>query len=197
MATVSQFSDSLKTTAKEVLDLWWWWIVKGILAIIFGIAAWAWPELTLATLIWLLGAYIVADGIMDIIGFFTFGDLTWGRRVLVGLWGVLQVIGGIVIWFAPDIGVLTLMVIVGIWLLATGIFLVVSAFTSDGHLMSPWLQGLLGIVGAIVGIYLIIEPGDGALASVWVLGVCAIVYGIGQILGGWQMRMLRNQYFPS
>ncbi len=197
MATVDQFSETLTQTAREVLDLWWWWIVKGILAVVFGIAAWAWPELTLTTLIWLLGAYIVADGIMDVISLFTFRDLSWGRRILLGLWGVLQIVGGIVIWFAPGIGVLTLMVIVGIWLLATGIFLVVSAFTSDGHLMSPWLQGLLGVLGAITGVYLIIEPGSGAVASVWVLGVCAIVYGIGQIFAGWQMRGLRNQYFPS
>ena len=197
MATVDQFQQTLQTTAREVLDLWWWWIVKGVLAIVFGIAAWAWPELTLATLIWILGAYIVADGIMDIIGLFTFGNLSWGRRILLGIWGVVQIVAGITIWFAPGIGVLTLMVIVGIWLLATGIFMVVSAFTSDGHLMSPWLQGLLGVLGAGAGVYLIIEPGSGAVASVWVLGVSAIVYGIGQIFGGFQMRSLRNQYFSS
>lgn len=197
MATVDQFSENLRQTAKEVLDLWWWWIVKGILAVIFGIAAWAWPDLTLTTLIWLLGAYIVADGILDVLGFITFSDLTWGRRILLGLWGVLQIAGGIAIWFAPGLGVLTLMVVVGIWLLATGVFLIVSAFTSDGHLMSPWLQALLGILGAIAGVYLIIEPGAGALASVWVLGVAAIVYGIGQVFAGFQMRGLRNQLYPS
>ena len=197
MATVDQFSENLRQTAKEVLDLWWWWIVKGILAVIFGIAAWAWPDLTLTTLIWLLGAYIVADGILDVLGFITFSDLTWGRRILLGLWGVLQIAGGIAIWFAPGLGVLTLMVVVGIWLLATGVFLIVSAFTSDGHLMSPWLQALLGSLGAIAGVYLIIEPGAGALASVWVLGVAAIVYGIGQVFAGFQMRGLRNQLYPS
>lgn len=85
-----------------------------------------------------------------------------------------------------------MMVIIGVWALAVGIFLVVSALTSDGHLMNPWLQAALGVLGAIAGIYLVIEPGAGALASIWVLGVLAIVYGIGQILGGFQMRNARN-----
>lgn len=193
MASVNPLQETLSNTAREVLDLWWWWIVKGILAVVFGVAAWVWPELTLTTLIWILGAYIVADGIMDLIGVFTFKDLSWGRRILIALWGVAQIIGGIVIWFAPGIGALTLMVILGVWSLAVGIFLVVSAFTSDGHLMNPWIQAILGVLGAIVGIYLVIEPGKGALASVSVLGVLAIVYGIGQIFAGFQMRSLRSQ----
>jgi uncharacterized membrane protein HdeD (DUF308 family) len=174
--------------AREVLDLWWLWIVKGVLAILFGVAAWAWPDLTLATLIWILGAFIVADGIMDIAGMFTQDQLSWGRRMLLVVWGVVQVVGGIVLWAAPGIGVLTLLVIFGVWALATGIFLVVSAFTSDGHLMSPWMQALLGIALAVIGVYLVVEPGDGAVASVWVLGVVAIAHGIAQIMAGFQMR---------
>jgi uncharacterized membrane protein HdeD (DUF308 family) len=178
---------------QEVLKLWWLWIVKGILAVIFGVAAWAWPGLTLTTLIWLLGAFIVADGIMDIVGMFTQDQLSWGRRMLLAIWGVVQVIAGIVIWAAPDLGVLTLMVVFGVWALATGIFLVVSAFTSDGHLMNPWMQALLGIVLAVIGVYLVVEPGAGALASVWVLGVVAIAHGIAQIVAGFQMRRLNEE----
>lgn len=33
----------LAETAKELLDLWRLWLVRGALAIIFGIAAWACP----------------------------------------------------------------------------------------------------------------------------------------------------------
>jgi uncharacterized membrane protein HdeD (DUF308 family) len=176
-----------------VVSLWWWWVVKGILAVVFGIAAWVWPDLTLTTLIWILGAYIVADGVLDIVGMFTQHQLSWGRRTLLGIWGVAQIIAGVVLWAAPDIGVFTLMVIFGVWAMATGIFLVVSAFTSDGHLMSPWLQALIGIAGTIVGIYLVIEPGAGAVASVWVLGVIAIVYGVASIASGFWLRGMKGR----
>ena len=75
----------------------------------------------------------------------------------------------------------------------TGMFLLVGAFTSDGHLMSPWLQGIVGILGVLVGIYLVVEPGRGALATIWAIGVTAIAYGIFLIIAAFKIRSLRNQ----
>lgn len=152
----------LAETAKEVLDLWWLWLVRGALAILVGIVAWAWPGLTLTTLIWLVGAYIVVDGVLSVIGFFRHGDLSWGRRFLLLFWGSVQVIAGVILWFAPGVGVVTMMLIFGIWAMLTGMFLVVSAFTRDGHLMSPWIQGIIGILGIVVGMYLVVHPGAGS-----------------------------------
>lgn len=189
----SQMAD----TAKEVLDLWWLWLVRGALAILFGIVAWVWPGLTVATLIWLLGAYIVIDGVIDIIGFFRHGNLSWSRRILMLVWGVVQVIAGIALWVAPGVGAVTLMVIFGIWAMLTGMFLLVSAFTKDGHLMSPWLQAIIGILGVLVGIYLVIEPGKGALATIWAIGVTAIVYGIFLVIAAFRIRSMRNQFVDN
>jgi uncharacterized membrane protein HdeD (DUF308 family) len=187
----------LAETSKEVLDLWWLWLVRGVLAILFGIAAWAWPGLTLTTLIWLIGAYIIVDGVMSIIGFFRHGDLSWGRRILLLLWGVVQVIAGIVIWIAPGLGVITMMVIFGVWAMLTGMFLLVGAFTKDGHLMSPWVQALIGILGVLVGIYLVVEPGRGALSTIWAIGVIAIAYGIMLVIAAFRIRSLRNSFVSN
>jgi uncharacterized membrane protein HdeD (DUF308 family) len=187
----------LAETSKEVLDLWWLWLVRGLLAILFGIAAWAWPGLTLTTLIWLIGAYIIVDGVISVFGFFRHGDLSWGRRILLLLWGVVQVIAGIVIWVAPGLGVITMMVIFGVWVMLTGMFLLVGAFTKDGHLMSPWVQALIGILGVLVGIYLVIEPGRGALATIWVIGVIAIAYGIMLVIAAFRIRSLRNAFVSN
>lgn len=187
-------TQQLAETAKEVLDLWWLWLVRGLLAIGFGIVAWVWPDLTLVTLIWLVGAYILIDGVFSIIGFFRHTRLAWGRRVLLLLWGVAQVIAGVVIWFAPDLGVVTMMVVFGVWAMLTGMFLLVGAFTKDTHLMSPWIQAITGILGVLVGIYLVIEPGRGALATIWAIGVIAIVYGIFLLIAAFRIRTLRNDF---
>jgi uncharacterized membrane protein HdeD (DUF308 family) len=178
----------LADVSEEVRSISWLWILKGILAIAFGIAAWVWPDLTLNTLVWLFGAYLVVDGIFEFVGIFTLSALSWGRRILMGIWGVAEIAAGIIIWASPDLGVITLMVAFGIWAMITGTFLLVSAVTSDGNMMSPWLQALIGIAGIIVGIYLVVEPGDGAVATVWALGVTAIVYGVLSIVGGIQLR---------
>src|SRR5215204_2282338 len=105
----------------------------------------------------------------------------------------MEVFAGIVLWLAPGLGAVTMMVIFGVWAMLTGMFLLVSAFTSDGHLMSPWLQGLVGILGVLVGIYLVIEPGRGALATIWAIGVISIVYGSFLIVAAFRIRSLRTQ----
>lgn len=190
-------TQQLAETSKEVLDLWWLWLVRGVLAILFGILAWAWPGLTLTTLIWLIGAYIIVDGVIDIVGFFRHGDLSWGRRILLLLWGIVEIIAGLVIWAAPGLGAVTLMIVFGIWAMLTGMFLLVGAFTKDGHLMSPWIQAIIGILGILVGIYLVVEPGRGALATLWAIGTTAIIYGIFLILASFKIRSARNAYVKN
>ncbi len=184
-------------TAQEVLDLWWLWLVRGALAILFGIAAWIWPGLTLTSLIWILGAYLAIDGFVSIIGFFRHGELSWGRRSLLLFWGMAEIVAGIALWFAPEVGVVTLMVIFGVWAMLTGMFLLVGAFTSDGHLMSPWLQGIVGILGVVVGTFLVIEPGRGALATIWAIGATAIVYGGFLVVAAFRVRALRDTVAQS
>ena len=55
---------------------WWAFVVRGIFAILFGILAYAWPGITLATLIIFFGAYVLIDGILLVIK--TIGN--WGER---------------------------------------------------------------------------------------------------------------------
>jgi uncharacterized membrane protein HdeD (DUF308 family) len=86
------------------------------------------------------------------------------------------------------------MVIFGVWAMLTGMFLLVGAFTRDGHLMSPWIQALVGILGVLVGIYLVVEPGRGALATIWAIGATAIVYGAFLIVAAFRIRSLRNDF---
>jgi uncharacterized membrane protein HdeD (DUF308 family) len=45
----------------------------------------------------------------------------------------------------------------------------------------------------LVGIYLVIEPGRGALVTTWAIGVTAIAYGIFLIVAAFKIRLLRNQ----
>ncbi len=50
---------------------WWVMLLRGVLAIVFGIIAIVWPDLTLLGLIWLFGAYAIGDGAVEIWSSFT------------------------------------------------------------------------------------------------------------------------------
>ncbi|HZE68330.1 MAG TPA: DUF308 domain-containing protein, partial [Pyrinomonadaceae bacterium] len=45
---------------------WWAMALRGIAAIVFGIAAFIWPHITLAALVFLWGAYAIIDGVVAI-----------------------------------------------------------------------------------------------------------------------------------
>ena len=66
---------------------WWVLALRGVLAIIFGILAFVWPEITLLTLIYLFGAYVLVDGIFAVIsGISSYGsNERWWAALLEGI----------------------------------------------------------------------------------------------------------------
>ena len=56
---------------RDILVRNWWAIaLRGLFAVLFGIAAFVWPGLTLAVLVILWGAYALADGIFNLVAAF-------------------------------------------------------------------------------------------------------------------------------
>lgn len=60
--------------------------LRGLVAILFGILAFAWPGLTLAFLVFLYGAYALVDGVLDLVAFVrTSHDHRWGLLLAASL----------------------------------------------------------------------------------------------------------------
>ena len=87
----------------EILSRNWWLIaLRGVAAIIFGIVAWAWPGITLASLIIVFGAYVLVDGVFSIGSVLATRDRpsNWPWLLLQGVLGIVVGVGAIV-WPRP------------------------------------------------------------------------------------------------
>src|ERR1700752_775067 len=108
----------------ELARHWWLMRLRGLVAIIFGILAFAWPGLTLAVLVILFGAYAIVDGVLGLISAFR-GDTH--HRVLLALEGVVSVLAGIVAFVWPVITAFVLLYIIAFWAIVTSVIEIIAA----------------------------------------------------------------------
>ena len=80
---------------------WWLLLLRGIAAIIFGLLAFAWPGLTLLTLILFYGAFALVDGVLAIIAAITGGAP--GSRWWLAVVGLLGIAAGLVTFLTPGL----------------------------------------------------------------------------------------------
>ncbi len=155
--------------------------LRGVTAITFGIVAIAWPDITLAALLIVFGAYLFVDSVAAIAMGIT-GEGSMPRWVLLlnGLAGVI--IAGVTL-FAPGVTALTLLYMIAIWALFTGSLMIGGAVSGDTFGRPAWLMAAEGIISVVFGVALIAWPGDGMLALVWALGLYAIFAGVTMLFG--------------
>ncbi|MGY5884773.1 HdeD family acid-resistance protein [Modestobacter lacusdianchii] len=162
-------------------------VLRGVIALVFGLLALLWPEATVLVLALLFGAYAAVDGFgMIASGLGRDGDQ--GRRWLYVLGGIVGIAAGVtaVVW--PQLTALALVVLAGAWAVVTGVLEIVAAIRLRRELTGEWLIGLLGTISLIAGVIILLRPDVGAVALATVLGVYAIVAGVVLLLAAWRLR---------
>jgi uncharacterized membrane protein HdeD (DUF308 family) len=167
---------------------WWLLALRGTAAVVFGIAAFTWPGLTLELLILLFAAYALVDGIFALVTAVRRGIRagSWGWHLLQGVTGV---IAGLVALLAPAVAALSLVLIIGIWAIITGIAEIALTIRLRHRLKAEWLWALAGVASIIFGVALVLFPAAGALALVGVIALYAVVVGFLLILLGLSLRV--------
>jgi len=156
---------------------WWVLLIRGILAIVFGVLAFLWPGLALGSLILLFGAYAFLDGVASIVIGLT-GRGSQDNRLWLMLGGVFGVLVGVLTFVWPGITLLTLIYFIAAWAIVTGAFTIVAAVQLRKEIDNEWLLIIGGALSILVGLYMAAFPGDGALALIWLIAAYAIVFGI-------------------
>jgi len=155
---------------------WWLLLLRGIAAIVFGVLAFAWPGLTLLTLILFYGAFALVDGVLAIVAAVTGGAPAprWWLAI-VGLFGVAA---GLLTFLMPGLSALVLLFFIAGWAIATGMLQIVGAIQLRKEIDNEWLLIFGGAVSVLFGIGMMLAPGAGALALVWVIGIYAVITGV-------------------
>jgi uncharacterized membrane protein HdeD (DUF308 family) len=170
---------------------WWLLAIRGAAAILFGIGAFLWPGITLAVLVLLFGAYSLVDGIFAVIAGIAARkeQERWWMMVLEGLAGIII---GVITFVYPGVTALVLLYLIAAWSIITGVFEIAAAIRLRQEIEGEWLLILAGILSIIFGVLLVVLPGPGALALIWLIGSYAIVFGILLLVLAFRLRSLRD-----
>jgi uncharacterized membrane protein HdeD (DUF308 family) len=166
---------------------WWLLVIRGLVAVLFGLAAIVWPGLTLLVLVILFGAYALVDGVVAVI-------VALQERSIFRRWWVLLVEGlvgvaiGVITFFWPAITALVLLYLIAVWAIVTGIFELAAAFSGRVPVAAEWTLALAGILSVLLGVLLAVQPRAGLLSLVWLIGAYAIVFGVLLIIRAFQFR---------
>jgi uncharacterized membrane protein HdeD (DUF308 family) len=178
----------LRTAVAIEMARWWWaFIIRGVLAIAFGVMAFALPGLTIDVLILLFGAWMFVDGVFNIVAVFQNRDRerSWWLGILEGVAGILA---GLVALALPDVAAGALLLLISAWAIVTGVFEIVAAVRLREQISGEVWLALAGVASIAFGLLLFLFPVTGALTILWLIGGYAIVFGVVLILLGWRLR---------
>ena len=170
---------------------WWLFLIRGGLAIAFGVLAWARPDITVAALILMFGVYAIADGILEIwISISKRKSLEHWVLLLIG--GLLTLAIGVMTFVVPGITGLVLLLYIAIWAIVTGVLRVVMGIRIRKEVKGEWILILGGVAGILFGGILMAQPAAGALAMIWVIGSYSIFFGILFVILAFQLRGVKK-----
>lgn len=185
-------TDSPKTEAMNdiLANNWWAVALRGVVAILFGIAAFATPLVTMLSLVVVFAAFSFVDGVFGII-MSVRGARKGERWVWLLLSGILGIVASAVAMLWPGITVLAFVILVAAWALVSGTFMLISAFRLKIDHGRVWLV-IGGIASIVFGILLVISPFIGALVLTFWTGAHALVLGATLLVLAYKLRSHRT-----
>ncbi len=174
-----------------LVENWWTFLIRGVIAILFGLAAIIWPSLTVTILVFVFGAYVIVDGIFSIaVSIMTRkqNDQWWVGILL----GIAAIIIGIWAMLFPDLTAIGLVYFIGAWWLVSGILEIIFAIRVRKEIENEWFLILGGVISVIAGALFMLFPGSGAISLIWIIGLFAIFLGVMFVVLAFRLRGLRD-----
>ncbi|UGY08551.1 HdeD family acid-resistance protein [Phyllobacterium pellucidum] len=188
-------SDRESARNAMLADNWWVVALRGVLAIMFGVAAFIVPAATMLAFVLVFAAYSLVDGLFSIVLAVRGAreGERWGLLLSNGLFGIAI---GIAAAMLPGITVLAFVLMVAAWALVSGGLMLGAAFAlkiSHGR----WLLVFGAIASMIYGVLLLVSPLIGALVLTWWMGAHALIFGVTLLALAFRLRKHRGEHIPD
>jgi uncharacterized membrane protein HdeD (DUF308 family) len=170
-------------------------IWRGVLAIIVGIIALAWPGVTILALVILFAIYaFIAAGLQAARAFSSAKAGSVFGHLLLGL---VDLAAGVVALAWPGPTALVLVLIVGVWAIAAGLTEFFAAFASGEPAGTRVLFILGGLITVAFGVVLCARPGIGAVTLALLFGLFSLIAGIWMLVQGIELRRTGKTLDPA
>jgi uncharacterized membrane protein HdeD (DUF308 family) len=168
---------------------WWALALRGLLAILLALIAFALPGVFLVSLVLLFSAYLLVDGVFSIVAGLRAAQRheRWWPLALEGL---VDIIAGVVVFTLPAAATLWFVYLVSAWSILTGLFRITAAIRLRRQIRGEWLLILNGVLSVLFGVVIALSPLLGLVIVAWIIGMYALLFGILLVALGFRLRGL-------
>jgi uncharacterized membrane protein HdeD (DUF308 family) len=185
---VERLADDVLDGAETVTRNWWLPLLTGIAWTILSLIIFRFDSSSVTAVSVLFGVVAVASGANE---FFRSYLSSGGWRLGHVLLGVLCVAAGTIAFLQPWTTFVGLAAVVGFFLIFNGTFDLIQAFGNGRDVQGSWLLGLSGLVELLLGFWAAGSWGVSAVVLVAWVGASALIRGITEIAGAFQLREVR------
>lgn len=147
-------------------------LVRGLMAVVFGIIAFSVPNFTLSILIYFIGVFFMLDGVIALL----LGASS--RSIEFLLEGVLGVTVGFFLFFFPEKSVSIFFYLIAFWAIVTGLIEILAAIKLREYVKGEFWLFLAGIVSVLFGMVVFLNPLATAVVLTMFLGVYTLFFGV-------------------
>lgn len=172
--------------------IWYWPVIRGVLAIVFGALAIFLPDKTPGLLVQVFGAFVIVDGIVSLVDGLRRRGSQAGS-VNLGI-GVVAIVFGGVLLFLPGLALGLVLALIAIWALAFGLLQIFGAFAVRSRGGASWVWTLIsGLLFVALAVVCFTNPGGTIEVMSVIIGIFAVIIGVALVALGFKLRTLGAQ----
>jgi len=157
--------------------------IAGIIGIIFGVMALAWPAYMVAFIGYFIGALMFIYGLITVYQGIAGKDGS-GKSALMAIFGIIMIILAILVMSSLFATWMLVTYLIAIWAFMTCFSNLWIAFSGNGTIWYKVFLVIAAIIAFILGVYMIMNPLVSPVIVVWVMGIFALIWGIMLLITG-------------